>query len=103
MKFGLSKTDIDKINEVFIRFSDVEEVLIFGSRAKGNYKKGSDIDLALKGKKIDDSITSNIHAVLEEEIPLPYKFDVVNYSSISNPDFTSHINRVGVVFYKKAL
>ncbi len=102
MKFGLSEKDIEKINEVFVRFSDVEEVLIFGSRAKGNYKKGSDIDLALKGKKMDDRIASSIHAVLEEETPLPYKFDVVNYTSVSNPDFIDHINRVGIVFYKKA-
>lgn len=101
MKFGLSQKDILLINSVFSRFHEVEEVLIFGSRAKGNYKKGSDIDLAVKGKKVNDNLVSHIKGILDDELPLPYKFDVVNYATISNPDFIAHINRVGVVFYKK--
>lgn len=100
MKFGLAEEDIEMINAVFSRFPQVEEVLIFGSRAKGNYKKGSDIDLAIKGKEINTRLVSKIHGILEEEIPLPYKFDVVNYATISNPAFIDHINRVGVIFYQ---
>lgn len=84
-----------------MQFHKVEEVLIFGSRAKGNYKKSSDIDLALIGKEVDDTLSNHIHGILEDEIPLPYKFDIVNYAAISNPDFTDHIKRVGIVFYKK--
>jgi uncharacterized protein len=101
MTFGLAEKDIETIKSVFSRFAQVEEVLIFGSRAKGNYKKGSDIDLAIKGKNVTDNIVSKIYGILEDEILLPYKFDVVNYAAISNPEFIDHINRVGISFYQK--
>ena len=88
-------------NGVFAKYSEVEEVFIFGSRAKGNYKKGSDIDLAIKGKNISESLAGTIRGILEDEVPLPYQFDVVHYASISNPDFISHIDRVGIIFYQQ--
>ena len=52
MQFGLKQTTIDKINSVFEKYPDVEQVIIYGSRAKGNYRNGSDIDITLKGKEI---------------------------------------------------
>ena len=101
MEFGLKDRTTKQIISVFLSFPEVEEVFVFGSRAKGNFKNGSDIDLALKGKKCTAEIAMCIEAILNEELPLPYKFDVVNYSTISNPDFTGHIDRVGKVFYRK--
>lgn len=98
--FGLKKSDIRKIVAIMKDNEAVEEVLIFGSRAKGNYKNGSDVDLALKGK-LDFTITSHIGFLLNEETDMPYKFDVIDYLSIQNKELTDHIDRVGVILYKR--
>ena len=69
--FGLTKKDIAALQSIFQRLPEIQEVIIFGSRAKGNSKNGSDIDLAVKGKNMNDSVISHIHTLLEEETPLP--------------------------------
>lgn len=97
MQFGLSTEDINKIKEVIARFPEVERVIIYGSRAKGNYKPSSDIDLTLVGEKL----TLTLLQTLENEIDdllLPYKFDISNFHHISNPDLINHIERVGMEF-----
>ena len=97
--FGLTKKDIFSIQEVFEKFPKLEKAIIFGSRSNGNFKVGSDIDIALKGKVSD--ILFKIKDELEEELPLPYFFDVVEYNKIDNLDLKNHIDRVGKVIYKK--
>ncbi len=99
--FGLMAADLQNIIAVLQQHTAVEEAFIFGSRAKGNYKNGSDIDIALKGSAIDHSIVSNISYVLNEETPMPYKFDLVNYHAIVNAHLREHINRAGLSFYKR--
>ena len=100
MKFGLSEHTIQNIQNVFHSFSVVGEVILFGSRAKGNFKQGSDIDLALKGKNttFDDILTLNIRL---DALELPYKIDLVNYHTIKDQNVIDHINRVGIIFYAK--
>lgn len=100
MKHGLSKEDVEKIKEVLKKFPEIEEAVIFGSRALKTQKKGSDIDLALKGK-LDHSLVAKIKGKLEEDIPLPYFFDVVDYPSINNTDLRNHIDQHGDIFYRK--
>jgi uncharacterized protein len=99
MPYGLKEEQIKSIQNIFASNPRVDEVFIFGSRAKGNFKPGSDIDLALKGKKLlfDDVLA--LHAKLDD-LDLPYTFDIVNYEQINNHDLTDHINRVGISFYK---
>ncbi|MEI6854003.1 MAG: nucleotidyltransferase domain-containing protein [Bacteroidota bacterium] len=99
--FGLKKSDIETIVAIMKENEMVEEVLIFGSRAKGTYKNGSDVDLALKGK-LNFTITAHIGFLLNEETNMPYKFDVIDYLSIQNKELTEHIDRVGVVLYKRS-
>ena len=99
MKFGLKEKVIEQINSVFAKFPQVEEVVIYGSRAKGNYKKGSDIDLSLKGVDINLSLMHTIELEIDDLL-LPYTFDISILRQISNPDFIEHINRVGLEFYK---
>ena len=53
MKFGLSEQTIDKMKSVFTGFSEIDEIIVFGSRAKGNYRENSDIDLAIKVNNLD--------------------------------------------------
>jgi len=98
--FGLKPEEIKLIQSVFQRHSEVNEAVLFGSRAMGNYKPGSDIDIALKGA-LNLSIVLSISAELNERIPLPYKFDIVDYTSISHHPLRKHIDSHGKLFYKK--
>lgn len=93
---GLRQNDIEIIVSVIQNHPEVTEAYLFGSRAKGNFRNGSDVDLALKGDKLTTEIVSSISYQLNEETTLPYKFDVLNYHSISNNDLKEHIDRIGI-------
>lgn len=88
------------MQNVFARYPEVERVILYGSRAMGNYREGSDIDLSLQGKAIDLSLLQKIECELDE-LDLPYKMDVSVFSMLTNSEFIDHINRVGVVFYAR--
>jgi type I restriction enzyme S subunit len=77
----------------------VDKALVFGSRAKGNYKEGSDIDLALKGY-ITAKDLLDLHGKLEA-LNLPYSFDLVNYNTINEPALKEHVDRAGVEMYSR--
>jgi len=96
MKYGLTDRDFIHINEAIQEFPEIEEVILFGSRAKGNYKKGSDVDLAIKGDRLTYEITTRFADCLNEEKPLPYFFDVVHYEAIADLMLKAHIDRVGI-------
>lgn len=100
MKFGLEETDIKKIQVVFEAFPEVEKVILYGSRAKGNYNPASDIDLTLTGKNLNLTIANAIANDLDDLL-LPYTIDLSIFHQISNSALTEHINRVGQVFYEK--
>lgn len=100
MMFGLSDEVIQDICGVFARHRNVDEVLIFGSRAKGNYSEGSDIDLAAKGSGISFNQLMDINIQIED-LGLLYKVDVVDYNKNLGTPIVAHIDRVGKVFYKK--
>ncbi len=96
--FGLKENHINDIHSVFARYSSVEKVLIYGSRAKGNYRAASDIDLTLFG----DDLTLDTLLKIENELDdllLPYKIDLSIFHKIENADLVDHINRVGKEFY----
>ena|ERR1022692_4200191 len=98
--FGISDKSYNILIDALRRFPEVKEVIIFGSRAKGNYKNGSDIDLAIKGNDSSPLLAMNINGYLNETLPTPYFVDVVDYNSLTNIDLKSHIDRVGLLFYK---
>lgn len=99
MKYGLIERDFICINEAIREFPEITEVILFGSRAKGNYKIGSDVDLAIKGDLVTYEITARFADCLNEEKPLPYSFDVVHYEAIAEPKLKEHIDRVGIKIY----
>ncbi|MFA8343573.1 MAG: nucleotidyltransferase family protein [Rhodothermaceae bacterium] len=101
MNFGLKEKELKYIKEVTTKFTEVEEVIIFGSRAMGNQKVSSDIDIAVKGKYIPHEIVLKIVDILNEDSPLPYFFDVINYNNIENPELKKHIDEKGITIYKK--
>jgi predicted nucleotidyltransferase len=100
-KFGLLESDLFSILGELSKHDNVELAILFGSRAKGNFKHGSDVDLALKGKTLDFETVSKISYFLNEETTMPYKFDVVNYHSIQEPELIHHIDRVGIEIFNR--
>lgn len=97
--YGLLERDLKYILEAVSNYSEIEEIIIFGSRAMGNYKKGSDVDLALKGENVNRKIASRFSYDLNEEYPLPYFFDVVSYKDLSNEELKKHIDSAGKSIY----
>jgi len=101
-KFGLSERDMATIQNIFENYPLVCLVLIFGSRAKGNYKSGSDIDLAIMNESLTDKEIVKLKSDFEES-NLPYTVDLVNYISLKHLDLKNHIDRVGQTLYQKNL
>ncbi len=100
MKFGLTLENITKINSVFQKYPEIQEVIIYGSRAKGTFKPESDIDLTIKGPDLSYDQLNKISLEMDDLL-LPYMMDISKLQQIENPDLIEHINRVGKVFYKK--
>ena len=98
--FGLDLGTVKKIKHIFLKFNGIEKVILYGSRAKGNYKTGSDIDITLLGDGLN---LKTIYAIEDEldELYLPYSFDISIFSQIDNENLIEHINRIGKVFYEK--
>ena len=101
--FGISDLSYKLLHETFKSYGQVEEVILFGSRAKGDYKKGSDIDLAIKGEECNASLALDIKAYINEELATPYMVDVVDYNSLTNAELKAHIDSVGISFYTKQI
>ena len=102
MRYGLPDETIRKIQEAFSHYAQIEKAIIYGSRAKGNFKNGSDIDLTLTGEGIDLALMAKLERELDD-LTLPYIFDLSIALQISNPALTEHIERIGIVFYEKGL
>ncbi len=96
----LTQETIRKIAGIFANHADVDEVILYGSRAKGNYKPGSDIDLTIKGEGLDLEQLNKISNALDDLL-LPYTFDLSIFHHITNSDLLNHIERVGKVFYRR--
>ncbi|GAB2488602.1 nucleotidyltransferase domain-containing protein [Algoriphagus taiwanensis] len=100
-KFGLSAKVIQQIQGIFELHPHVEKVIIYGSRAKGNYKPSSDIDLVIQGEKVDFTELLRIENELDDLL-LPYQIDLSTFHFIqSSQDLLAHINRIGKTFFKK--
>lgn len=98
--FGLSAATLDKLNSIFARHNAIDAVLIYGSRAKGNYRAGSDIDLSIKGREIPFAEFMQIEDQIDD-LMLPYSVDLSQYRQIKNAELIAHIDRVGVEIYAK--
>lgn len=98
---GLSAYEIELISSVLVKFPEISTALLYGSRAKGTFAPHSDIDLALTG--IENDLKAQAVADELDMLPLPYKFDVKAYAVIQNPSLKEHIDRVGIVIYKRQI
>ncbi|KQS34344.1 nucleotidyltransferase domain-containing protein [Dyadobacter sp. Leaf189] len=97
--YGLSEKTIEAIQGVFANYPQIERAILYGSRTKGNYRNGSDIDLALVGAELDLSLIFKIELELDD-LMLPYKIDLAAYHQIENQELISHIDRIGVIFFE---
>jgi predicted nucleotidyltransferase len=102
MKYGLLERDLSYIKKGIDNFPEIEEVILFGSRAMGNFKKASDIDLAIKGIKVTRTTVIRLSGLLNEEYPIPFFFDIVHYEKIGNIKLKEHIDKYGISLYKRS-
>jgi predicted nucleotidyltransferase len=98
MMFGLEQHIIDLITAVFEQHSKVDKAFIFGSRAKGNFRPDSDIDIAIKGHDLTMNDLLKMCSAFDDKGIL-YKIDLIEYSNIKEPALKEHIDRVGIEFY----
>lgn len=103
MIFGLKEFELNYIIDTIKKFEEIEKAVIFGSRAKGNFKPGSDVDISIYGEDITFDTISALHSMLEEKGPLPYFFDIVDYTHLKHMKLKEHIDRVGKVVFKKKI
>lgn len=102
IKFGLLERDVEYILSAIKLFPEIEKAVIFGSRAMGNFKSGSDIDIACYGKEVNIQITEKLRSKLNEDVPIPYFVDVLHADSLKNADLIAHIESVGITLYSKS-
>lgn len=98
MKTGLSKEEFRTIRTEIGKLPDIEAVILYGSRAKGTQKRGSDVDLALTGLNLSREDVVRLSYNLNQETYLPYHFDIMSLSDADEP-VRDHIARVGISIY----
>ena len=96
---GLSARDIFTITSIFNKYTSIKEVRLFGSRANGSFKKGSDIDLAVMNNDISEQDIIKIRNEFEES-DIPFFVDFINYNTLPESELKEHIKKAGVLFYK---
>ena len=100
MEYGLPDRTLDTLTAIFRKYPGIRQAILYGSRAKGNYRNGSDIDLSLKTENNFD-FTSLLQIAGDfDDSDIPYLIDVSVYDDLSNNELKAHIDRVGKVLYK---
>ena len=101
IKSGISEQSFETILKAFKNFSEIESAVLFGSRAIGTFKKGSDIDIAIYGQNLTQQTALSISSQLNENAPIPYFVDIVAPEFVDSPSLIEHIERVGVEIYQR--
>lgn len=99
---GLDDRVIERIQDVFRRHNTIERVMLYGSRAKGSWKPGSDIDITLMGSSLNADVLNAVYNELDD-LNLPWTFNISLFSSIENENLVAHIERVGLPLYEAVL
>ena len=99
-KHGLASKTLALITGVLAAFSQVEKAFLFGSRAKGTHKAGSDIDLALVGANLDWDIIGRISSALDD-LPIPHRFSVIMLNERTDSEVAAHIRRVAIPLFER--
>jgi predicted nucleotidyltransferase len=97
MDFGISQRSLELLRLALRRFPEIKNLRVFGSRAMGNYKNGSDIDLAIMDP-VDGETAQRFSTLVNEELPIPYRVDIVVYDRLENQALKDHIREKGLPF-----
>ncbi len=100
-EYGFLPRDWDSMNQAIRRFPEISKVILFGSRSMGNFKRGSDVDLAIVGKGVTKTTILSLGDLLNEVYPLPYMFDLHFYDAITNESLKDHIQKYGQEIYRR--
>ncbi|MCZ4696354.1 nucleotidyltransferase domain-containing protein [Ancylomarina euxinus] len=95
-ELGLKSSEIAKILDCLKHLDGMDHLYLFGSPAMGNHKMASDVDLCITTKMIDHNLVSRVRYLLNEELDLPYFFDVIDYNSITSQELIKHIDEFGI-------
>ena len=98
--YGLTDSELQKLQNFFTQYREIERVILYGSRAKGNYKPFSDVDIALVGSELTRSHLNRLAADINDSL-LPYNFDISILHQLKNPELLEHIQRKGIVIYTR--
>ena len=101
MKYGLREEQLKEVIDFIKQYPEVDEAILFGSRAMGAFKDSSDVDIVLKGKDVTASLASKMKFHIEEDSCLPFFFDFIAYPSINNAALKKEIDTKGIVLWKK--
>jgi len=101
-QFGLKPEVITQINQIFAEYPEINKAILYGSRAKGNYKNGSDIDLTLISDRLNHRQLLQIQNQIDDLL-LPHSIDLSILSNIDNLHLIEHIHRVGITFYERTM
>jgi len=101
MKYGLSESLLANLNSIFSRYPEIETVILYGSRAKGNFQTGSDINLTMLGKKLNQDIRSGVWLAIDD-LNTPYGIDLSILKEIDSEGLRDHISRVGIPIYQNS-
>lgn len=100
MKYGFDQRQFNLILACFKKIPEIEQVILFGSRAMGNFKPASDVDLYVIGSAVTAQTLSRLHGLLNEESPLPFQFDII--APPLSTEIQAHIDKFGVTIYNKS-
>lgn len=98
-RWGLKSSVVNNMRAILTRYPQVSMATLYGSRAKGNFKPGSDIDICLDGSELTFRTMLSIANALNA-LELPQKIDLILRNLVDNPEFLSEIDRTGTVFYQ---
>lgn len=101
MDNGLNENTVLKIHGLFEKFPKIENAILYGSRAMGTYRNGSNIDLTLSGNLSRDNLSKITWQL--DDLMLPYMIDLSILKDINNPSLIDHINRRGQIFYERSI
>jgi predicted nucleotidyltransferase len=101
-RFGIAERSFRLILDALRRRREVERAMLFGSRAMGTAKRGSDIDIAIDGPEVTADTARELSAELNERLPIPYYVDVLAYRAIEHRGVKEHIDSEGRELYRRS-
>ena len=100
MPYGLKEIELAKLSKVFASNEHIKRVILYGSRAKGNYKLFSDVDITLEGPELTFTDLNHLSLAIDDLL-LPYQFDISIFHTLKNHDLIDHIQRIGITIFER--